>query len=835
MTTKADFKPYRVYACFDIETTNVYLDDGTAIAYPILTTVLETYQQPISEYAGKGTIHYFRHCHQFLEYVDTVIHETSFKNYIPVFCAYNLMFDLWPYMRDLRDKYEMKVIAQASTNVYTLDILNSDNETILRFWDVAHLEKTGLARMGEIVGHHKTTGWDYELTRTPETELTSEELEYAAADVEIIPLYLKYLIESNEWLTDSMLGSSVLTKTSIVRQLARRTFGKLPTRGKWKLYRNHLQTAVKELPADFNSYGLRKACFRGGFTFTSGTAAHQVKHSVASLDAVSMHHFPMNGQQFPVGFQKVPLDQLEDAVYEVLSVDYEYALENYHKPFPVAGHFEIRFKNLRLKNWGEEWQIGLLSQSKFGYLEDPINELNVNQVNSTRKAGYTDYCDGDVKFVFNKLYYADYAILNVTEQELFCMSLVYSWDKLEVLDGEITHTFEQPPTFVTLQSNYLYEQKNVFKTIVNNYVQGQPYTAVIPEVVPDGMREKLRDGTLDSLFLKNYYTISVKGSYNGIYGTQAQDIFRKDHYVDENALILVDETKTLEQIFYDKLEYYKENPSPVIYTYGMRIVGGSRVHLCMAIETLWRTFGTQIHITGGDTDSLKISAPNISNTQLLDALEPLHAAVDQAIEINQTYMRSQHPGYASQLENIGHFEIETIPGQETTRYSEHMELWNKARISRKGDKFYITMAGIGQRKNQVSIRHVAENMWQNGVSFNQIGQTLCGYNTEIGENLSHILNPYHPIPGTIFDSNVTDYMGNTSHVCEPACVALRPSSKDICSTTVLDNQLNLQYLENEQGLEIDSTCKTVEYIPETNQIVIKRGVEVEYVQNVASI
>lgn len=80
--------------------------------------------------------------------------------------------------------------------------------------------------MGETCGLPKAVGdWDYSLVRTPETPLTEEEMFYARRDVQVIPQYLQWLLRANHWLTPDMLGCRVLTKTSLVRQMARREIG----------------------------------------------------------------------------------------------------------------------------------------------------------------------------------------------------------------------------------------------------------------------------------------------------------------------------------------------------------------------------------------------------------------------------------------------------------------------------------------------------------------------------------------------------------------------------------------------------------------------------------
>ena len=171
----------------------------------------------------------------------------------------------------------MSANAQSSTNVYTLDLKIND-EIVLRFWDTFHLEMRGLAAMGETCGMPKAKGdWDYSLVRTKETKLTDEELFYAKRDVQIIPAYLCYLLNANEWLQQSDLGLKVITKTSLVRQMAQREIGskKIKKQNGKEITLLHAfeLTCKQELPKTYEQYALRKSCFRGGFTFTSGMAA----------------------------------------------------------------------------------------------------------------------------------------------------------------------------------------------------------------------------------------------------------------------------------------------------------------------------------------------------------------------------------------------------------------------------------------------------------------------------------------------------------------------------------------------------------------------------------
>lgn len=222
MTARKDF---RLAAIFDTETANISHGVETR-AYPILyifndlrDTSLESYD-PTSD-----DVRFYRHVDEALAYIDDLIAYGSEHDYVPVIAAYNLMFDMQTLMLALTSSYTISVNAQTATSVYTLDLC-VDGNVVCRFWDVFYLEMGGLRAMGETCGLPKAVGdWDYTLVRTPETPLTEDELFYARRDVQVIPQYLQWLLHANHWLTSDMLGSRVLTKTSLVRQMARREIG----------------------------------------------------------------------------------------------------------------------------------------------------------------------------------------------------------------------------------------------------------------------------------------------------------------------------------------------------------------------------------------------------------------------------------------------------------------------------------------------------------------------------------------------------------------------------------------------------------------------------------
>lgn len=812
-------KFYHISAVFDTETSNIkkYNENGEIVpnetkAICILYIFNDLRLKDLSKYEPDkdDKVLFYRHETEALEYIDSLVEWGLKADIIPIICAYNLMFDLQTLMYEMNKKYDMKTTAQSSTNVYTLDLMQGD-EVVLRFWDTYHLEMRGLSAMGETAGLEKATGeWDYSLVRTPETPLTDEELFYAKRDVQVIPAYLKYLLHANEWLKQVDLGNKVLTKTSLVRQMAQRQIGELKiTKRNGKqltLQRAFESLCKKELAKTYEVYAIRKACFRGGWTFTSGAFASKVIQNVGSLDVTSMHHAFINGRYVPVDFNMRDTVTLQSCIDTVLQTSLEQVLEHYYKPFPCAFHMEIEFTNIRLRKGTcfDKWQIALIPMGKFrtvvalgaDYSSDERARYAEELI---RRKGYHDKAASPV-FAFGKLYSADACTLFLSELELWCIAQVYEWDELKPLQGECTVKWTKPPDYVTLQSNMLFEMKNDAKQINKRYVQGTRYELEIPSTIPDGIAKQLKDGVCDETFFESYYNSTVKGMFNGIYGTMAQDVFKPDYSIENGELYVNRETAVSEENFDSK----KPRRCKVLYTYGLRIVGGSRMHLLISMVLLYRRFGESVSIVGGDTDSLKIRCEkDIGNVDLLDALEPLHKAVESAIDYTQTRVRKTFPQIASDLDHIGKFECERCGNSD--RYVWHMEGWNKARISIDSDmKPHVTCAGLSRPIGKYHIEDFVTDLLKAGYTPEQILPNILGYNILVKNELCYALEHKVPKCDEIFSGKVTDYLGNEQYLEQYEAIALYETGRNLGDTLKKTNRDNVKYLEK-NGNDIDTS------------------------------
>lgn len=796
-------KRFKVAAIFDTETTNIG-EGAEKRAYPILYIFNDLRNTPLESYnPDMDDVRFYRHTSEALAYIDDLIDYGRRHAYVPIITAYNLMFDMQTFMLELAQSYEIEVNAQTATSVYTLDLC-VDGHVVCRFWDTFYLEMGGLRAMGETCGLPKAVGdWDYSLVRTPETPLTEDELFYARRDVQVIPQYLQWLLRANHWLTPDMLGSRVLTKTSLVRQMARREIGgrrvTLRDGKKLTLQRAFEMTCNQEFPRDYKSYALRKACFRGGLTFTSAKTASVVVDNVASLDVTSMHHAFINGRRLPVKFASAPTDILQIACERIVNTSLEDVLSNYDDPFRTGLHAAVRFTKLRLREntCFDTWGIAICPRSKFvktlrADTDYSNNERAKTQENSVRAHGYVDSAVNPT-YAFGKLYRADECILHVNEIELWNVAQVYEFDEMHVLYGEATTKTIVPPDYVTLQSNMLFSRKTDVKNLIKRYHEGTAYTDEIPESIPDGIAREAKAGTLSAKFLQSYYGSTVKGQFNGIYGTQAQDVMKADYHVTENGELEVDKTTVCTPENFAK----KRPKTPrVLYTYGMRIVAGSRMHLLLAMMLIYRHFGDRVTVTGGDTDSLKISCANdVTDAELLDVLEPLHGAIETAIDNTMRRVRKTAPDMASTLDHIGKFEIEDCGG--ATRYAEHMELWNKARVSLDGKgRVHVTCAGLPRPDDVYTIEDFMADVMRAGHGFAETVQMSLGYDVLVDYEICHTLQRNRPHVWDRYVGTVTDHRGATYHVDVPEAIALYPSGRWLGESDKQANMENITYLRS---------------------------------------
>ena len=235
----------------------------------------------------------------------------------------------------------------------------------------------------------------------------------------------------------------------------------------------------------------------------------------------------------------------------------------------------------------------------------------------------------------------------------------------------------------------------------------------------------------------------------------------------------------------------------------MRIVAGSRMHLIIAMELLYDYFGDRVRVTGGDTDSMKVACDeDVTDDELLEALEPIAKASKSAIDVCMERLRTQRPELASDLKGIGSFDIEGAIGGD--RWENHMEAWNKARVSECGGHSHITCAGLSRPEGSYTIEDFIDGLLAAGNDVEDVFHNVLGYNVSVSNGVSHALEGHKPKASDVYDADVTDYLGHTYRVRAHESQALYPTGRVLGETSKISNMQNVLYLERKYGRRVET-------------------------------
>lgn len=245
-----------------------------------------------------------------------------------------------------------------------------------------------LAKVADNLSSHKieklTEIMDYEKIRTPKTELTKQELDYARNDVKILEYYIREEIRRNNG-----IGRIPYTRTSYVRQhIKSKMFPKYNS----KTYRNNKKLISAMTIDGEKEYTILKEAYMGGFTHANAWRVGRVYRDVFSCDLSSSYPTVMVSEKFPCG----------SGEYIKGDIDLEKVAENY------CVIFRVSFTGLR-----DTTQIDhVISYSKCR-----------NVVSASLDNG--------------RIITADYLETTLTEVDYKYIKLFYEWDKMEIIEGYI--------------------------------------------------------------------------------------------------------------------------------------------------------------------------------------------------------------------------------------------------------------------------------------------------------------------------------------------------------------------------------------------------------------
>lgn len=245
------------------------------------------------------------------------------------------------------------------------------------------LSGKNLASLAKELGMKKMVGdLDYDLIRTPLTELSDTELGYCQEDVRIVCYYIKKMISLY-----GTISNVPMTKTGKTRRKIReKCLFKLGRDGKKKYFDKSYASMIRNLqPKSLQELGLWIDAYSGGFTHSNPLHTNTVEKNVYHIDftssypavMVSSNHFPMSSGKF--------ISRIEDALAAM------------KKNLCIVGEF--KFTNLRSKFNFEHY----ISVSKLlkGSTED-VEFANGRIVSAN---GICKICITDVDFKLIDMFY----------------------------------------------------------------------------------------------------------------------------------------------------------------------------------------------------------------------------------------------------------------------------------------------------------------------------------------------------------------------------------------------------------------------------------------------
>lgn len=185
------------------------------------------------------------------------------------------------------------------------------------------------------------------------------------------------------------------------------------------------------------------------------------------------------------------------------------------------------------------------------------------------------------------------------------------------------------------------------------------------------------------------------------------------------------------------------------------------------------------------------------------ALAPFHEAVTASIDLCMSRVRKNFPDYASPLTGVGTFEVE---GE---AYPMHMDAWNKARVSWDGHHAHITCAGLSRPTGMYHIENWIDDM--SAVhGFEEVAPRVLGWGVRVSQPVCHALEHYRPAAVDVLDMDVTDYMGQTSHVHTHESIALYPSDRLLGDADKGGNARTIAYMRERYGRAVDTTERVID-------------------------
>lgn len=264
---------------------------------------------------------------------------------------------------------------------------------------------------------------DYELIRTPITELTEDEIQYLIHDVKIVSEHIRECIEK-----EGGICYIPYTKTGYVRRECRkRTVG-----GKYGV---GYKMVMQELTIEPEEYLVAKRAFSGGFTHANFDYTGEVVKNVRSFDFSSSYPAVMVSELFPFSKGKLvkvtSQKQFEELCSKYLCI------------------FNIKLKNVQSKVDADDY----ISRSKCSFIAS--HKIVVNGKERTVE---------DALINNGRIHYAKELTTTITNIDMQIIKQVYDFEIVGVSEFYYYIAKPLPSAFVNFIIE-MYEKKTILKGV----------------------------------------------------------------------------------------------------------------------------------------------------------------------------------------------------------------------------------------------------------------------------------------------------------------------------------------------------------------------------------
>lgn len=279
---------------FDIESTNIH-EIKQAVMYLWSCTI-------------NGHTVYGRTWYEWVKLLKKIDHEyKEFKQGVLIW-IHNFSFEQ-TFMSGYEDFTDRVFATNAHRPIYSLE----NDFDRFTFRCSLMLTNQSLESLTKEFEAHKQKGFDYDLYRHYDTELTEEELKYSEYDT----LSLYYAIKKRKDQNGGKWAGLPLTSTGYVRKACREHLQ--ATKKYFKMRKDVLLCTAKD---DEYLYRMLVTMFAGGLTHSNAVHVGNILSDVWSFDKTSDYPFQLCFRKFPFKFQEVRVEKFK----ELFKQREEYAL-----------------------------------------------------------------------------------------------------------------------------------------------------------------------------------------------------------------------------------------------------------------------------------------------------------------------------------------------------------------------------------------------------------------------------------------------------------------------------------------------------------------------------